>query len=428
MIESLTIGNFLSFREKATISFKVNSKRYNKYQVVEIAEGVKLLKLGIIYGANASGKSNFIKAFQFLKIFWKASKKSKDNEINIIPFVLTQEKPSFFELVFYVKHKKYVYTLELNSKYVLHETLIAFNSQRPALIFKRELRNNTSEIEYGYGLNINSVTKETIRANCLPNMSLFSAYNKVNTHIEEIDNVLHWINKHFRDNIDPDLNLRDYVNNLIHDDFEIKNQLLLNLQEADFNISNITVEKREELIPDNILKAFELLDADSNIDEENRIKNKVEISESIFEHIAKIDNKDTKKFSLSYERQSRGTMRMFGLSGALLTTIKQNAFLAVDEIEARLHPLLIKYVIKKFLYESDKSQLLVTTHYDSLLDCKELISKDNIFFAIKEENASSKMVSFGALPGVNRITSWQKAYREGLFKAIPNIPYITHNS
>ncbi len=425
MIESLEVKNFLSFRDKAKIDFRIkNISKLSKYQYVEIIDNVYLLKLGIVYGANASGKSNFLKAFQFLKTFWRVNKNSKDDLINIIPFVLTSDKNSSFIVTFYANHVKYVYSLTLNSKAVIEESLLSYKTQRPSIIFNRIFKNGISQISFGANLKIGNMIKDAIELNCLPNSSFFSAYNKVNTQISEIEEVLQWINNHFLDNIHPNLDLQGYVEDLINNDNQIKEQILDNLKSADFNISNIITEVHEESISEKVLKAAELLQLDAFLDDETKKKKVIELSESFFEHTAYITKNEKITFTLSEERQSRGTMRVFGLSGALITTIKQNAFLAVDEIESRLHPMVIRYMLKRFLHESNKSQLLVTTHYDNLLNCRDLVAKENIWFVQKGNNASSVLYGMSEEKGVNRITSWQKAYREGRFGAIPNIPYI----
>lgn len=202
---------------------------------------------------------------------------------------------------------------------------------------------------------------------------------------------------------------------------EIKEKILSYLQKADINISNINTEIVEKDVPDFFIS--DLLKLSVSAEERERVKKKktINLPKTTFEH--KVINEDQVEsyFPLPIELQSEGTLRIFGLSGAILTTLERNAFLAIDEIESKLHPRLIEYVIERFLRESEQAQLLVTTHYDGLLEEDDLLRKDNIWFTEKKEDASTELYSLSDFKAVNRITSLQKAYKYGKFGAIPNI-------
>ncbi len=139
-----------------------------------------------------------------------------------------------------------------------------------------------------------------------------------------------------------------------------------------------------------------------------------------FGHLVK-NNKIEEVFPLPIELQSDGTKRVFGLFGAIFKAIEQKAFLSIDEIESKLHPRLIEYVIEQFLRKSKQSQLLVATHYDNLFDEDDLLRKDNFWFTEKGEEGSTKLYSLISFKGLKRISSLQKAYKFGKFGAVPNI-------
>lgn len=425
MIQSLSIQNFLSFKEEVTFSFEATKdKKLEDHHVVEVAKGVRLLKLGIVYGANASGKSNLLNAFDFLKDFWFTTTDSKDEDTGVIPFLLdakTSKEPSKFNLVFFVGSIKYLYILEISEDYVLFEKLDYYPGAQPANIFERKLKNNVSEIIVGPKIKVSKVAKNEINIKCLPNMSFFAAYNQVNTQIKEIHLAMDWMSNQFMETIEPKTRLVNYVEGIISENSEIKENILSYLQKSDFNISNINVEIEKEGIPDFIIS--NILESNVPTEEKERIKKErtINITKTTFEH--KVINEDQSEsyFNLPIELQSEGTLRIFGLSGAILTTLKRNAFLAIDEIESKLHPRLIEYVIERFLRESDRSQLLLTTHYDGLLEEDDLLRKDNIWFTEKKEDASTELYSLSDFKAVNRITSIQKAYKYGKFGAIPNI-------
>ena len=120
MIQELKIKNFLSFKEEVTFSFEATKDTFaDEYQVFEVAPGVRLLRFAMIYGANASGKSNLLSVFRFLGSFWRELPQSVDMGTETVPFLLDHEtpsNPSEFGLVFYVGTTKYWYQLVIDKQ------------------------------------------------------------------------------------------------------------------------------------------------------------------------------------------------------------------------------------------------------------------------------------------------------------------------
>ncbi|MBW8325453.1 MAG: AAA family ATPase [Prolixibacteraceae bacterium] len=428
MILELKIKNFLSFKNEVTLSFEATKdKKLEDYQVVEIAKGIRVLKLGVIYGANASGKSNLLNAFEFLRDFWFNIKESKEEETNVIPFLLdaeTPRQPSILKLTFFAgkeKNARYVYTLEINDKVVLSEKLEFYPGVQPAIIFERSLVENISELVFGPKIKISQVAKDEIAIKCLTNMSVFAAYNQVNTKIEMLQVAADWMANQFMPSIEPGTSLLGYSERLAAEDESAKNKLLTFLRKADLNISAIESKKVKEVVTDDFINKLKVLEIPKQ--ELDRLQKERSITQvqTTFEHEVINDDKTISHFSLPVEYQSDGTKRIFGLSGAILSTIRNDAFLAIDELESKLHPRMIEFVLEEFLKESKHAQLLVTTHYDGLLDEDDLLRKDSIWFTEKQQDASSNLYSLADFNGINRLTSIQKAYRFGKFGAIPNI-------
>ncbi|HPB05960.1 MAG TPA: ATP-binding protein, partial [Prolixibacteraceae bacterium] len=417
--------NFLSFKDEVTISFEATKdKKLEQYHVVEVAKGIRLLKLGIVYGANASGKTNLLNAFEFLRDFWFNVADSKEDETDVIPFLLDTETPSqlsSFKLSFYVGSTKYVYALEITEQYVLFEKLEYYPGVQPAIVFERKLNGTVSEIVFGSKLKISSLAQEEITIKCLPNMSVFAAYNQVNLQVPELEAASSWMYNQFMPTIEPGTSLVNYSQQLIADDITAKDKILAFLKKADLNISNIETKVITKKISDNFINEVKALNIPKQ--ELERLQKEKSIShiETKFQHEVKNLDGTVSLFPLSINLQSDGTKRVFGLSGALLSTIKQNAFLAIDEIESKLHPDLLSYLLEHFLRESKQAQLLVSTHYDGLLDEDDLLRNDNVWFAEKKKDASTSLYSMAEFKALNRIASKQKAYRVGKFGAIPNI-------
>ena len=402
MIAEIKFKNMFSFRDETVLSFEADkSKDLESYHVVELAPDVKLLKLAVIYGANASGKSNIINVCDFIRSFITCTPLNKAELIKIVPFLLnrtSKEQASEFSVSFYAmngdKAIRYVYSVLLETTHIVRETLIYYLSQQPATVFERSMENNVSSIKFGQKVKISTAAKEEITLKCLPNMSVFAAYMQVNTNIAEMETALQYLTKQMMPAIVPTSSLSRYAEEAIKKE-TAKEYILRYLQEADFNISNISSKEQET--------------------------KKGVVNYTMYQHKVSsgLGGNDYYEFPELYE--SDGTIRTFGLASQIQNSIGSNAFLAVDEIESSLHPKLIEYMIERFLKESKQAQLLLTTHYDGLLGEEDLLRKDNIWFAEKNTDGASVLYPLTDFKGLNRISSLQKAYKFGKFGAVPNL-------
>ena len=240
MILELKIKNFLSFKEEVTFSFEAtNDKSFEDYQVVEVAPNIRILRLAVVYGANASGKSNLLNVFNFLRNFWFDIPEDKDEPIGVIPFLLDEEMPqesSEFSLAFYIDSIKHIYTLILDRKKVISEKLVMYPGSQPALVFERTLNGHISEIKFNQNkIKISQAAKDEITVKCLLNMSVFAAYNRVNIAIPEIDNVTQWMkNQYSLPLIEPQTRLLDFAEEMIIKNEPIKKYILNFLSRADY--------------------------------------------------------------------------------------------------------------------------------------------------------------------------------------------------
>lgn len=426
MIHEIKIKNFLSFKDEVTFSFEATKDtNLEDYYVREVA-GLRLLRLGVVYGANASGKSNLLNAFEFLKLFCMRRTKDKKDLTEAIPFLLdkkTSNKPSEFSISFILEGKRYLYSLVLDSNIVYLERLYIYPKTKPALIFKRTFNNNVSEISFNSKIKLSQIAKDEISIKCLPNMSVFAAYSQVNVSVDEIDTVIEWFtHKHLRE-IKPSISILGYAQELMTKDQSAKSFILDMLKKADFNISNIDSEVIEERISDELLNQIVLGNKNiPNLEIERLKKEKtIKLSNLEFEHKILNSKNESEYYKLPKEFQSQGTMRTFELSAALYRLINNNSFLAIDEIESSLHPQLIAFLLEEFLKQDGESQLLVSTHYDGLLEEIGLLRNDSIWFTEKQENGSTSLYSLNDFTGLSRISSLQKAYKFGKFGGIPNI-------
>ena len=424
MILELKIKNFLSFKDEVVFSFEATSDKYlEDYYVAEPEPGVRILKMAMIYGANASGKSNVLHAFDFVRSFVKRIPTQSEKSTEFIPFkfVDNQDLPGSFDMIFYIEGTKYKYSLVLDEEKVHSEILHYYPGTQPAIIFERtlDIKNDTSILKFGSKIKLSDQAIEAIQLKTLKNMSVFAAFTQVNISLPQLNIPLNWFRKQFMPMIDPYSSLTNYSDSYIKKDERVKNQALDFINKADFNISAVSFKKQTTWLDDEVLK---LIEAGSMPDEQkHKLLNEktIHIDKRLFEHKIIINNK-VKYYSLPDELESKGTLRYYGLSAPFFNAISNDSFLSIDEIGTALHPLLVMHFLKEFLKKSNKAQLLFSTHNDSLLSEKDIIRKDAIWFTEKDKQGITSLYSLSDF-NIRKELSYYSAYKQGKFGAIPNL-------
>ena len=410
MIQEIKIKNFRSFKDEVSFSFEAyNDKFAEDSQVVQINENTRLLRFAIIYGYNASGKSNLLDVFEFLYDFWFYKPKDMDVKTGTIPFKLDKSsptEPTKIELVFYVEDTKYSYLLELDEHQVYLEKLSYYKSVQPTKLFERRLENGQSVIDFN--LKISNIVKEKITVECLKNMSFFAARKQANASIPEIDAAMAWMTNKVHQTISPSTNLTKYAQRMTSKDNELITYILGFLREADFNITNFKTDAINQPYPEEVVEM--VLSSDKLSEEEKEIIKQVPFKKNFrtdFEHTVE-NERGVESYILTsgYGEESRGTLRTLGIETALYSIMKENAFVAIDEIETSFHPKLWEKILFEYLRTHSRSQLLVTTHNDGLLDLvDDLIRKDSVWFTDKKKSGVTDLYKLTDFRGVNRLSS-----------------------
>lgn len=424
MILELKIRNFLSFKKEVSFSFEATSDTtLSDYYVAVQNDGTRILKMAMVYGANASGKSNLLEAFDFLNHFVRHIPEEKEVGTNFKPFEFGEsaKKPGSFELVFYINGKKHRYQLLLDRNTVLEEKLFVYPGTQPAVIFSRDFdpERKISVVQFGSKIKISNQAIEAIQLKTLKNASVLAAYNQVNLAIPELDDVSGWFRNQFMQVINPYTDLTRFSDKSIRESEKMKLHTLGFLKEADFNITNVLFEDRVRKAPEEIsiyLDALPLTD-------ENRARMKQERvwqdDETLFTH--RVVNEGAEEYyNLSGSNQSQGTLRYYGLSAPFFHAIENNGFLPIDEIGSALHPLLVLHFLKEFLRKSDHAQLLFTTHNMSLLNEKDMLRKDAVWFTEKGKDGATDLYSMADF-NFRKELSFYNAYKIGKFGGIPEL-------
>jgi AAA15 family ATPase/GTPase len=408
-----------------TFSFEATSdKTLDDYYVAVQKDGTRILKMGMVYGANASGKSNLIEAFEFVSDFiHKTPPEGRNAATDFIPFKFgkTAKEPGRFELTFYVEDKKYRYSLVIDQEKVLEEKLLFYPGTQPATIFERfyDSKNKISVIEFGSKIKVSEQAREAIQLKTLKNTSVIAGYNQVNISIPEIGIVNDWFENQFLNAINPYTDLTGFSDNGVKNNPEIKRHTLEFLKEADFNIEDILFEDKFHKVPERVLEVVDK--APLSEDEITKIKkDKVyHYEETLFRHKIE-EGENSVYYTMPSNMQSQGTLRYYGLAGPFYHAVKNNAFLPIDEIGSALHPLLVFHFIKEFLKESNQAQLLFTTHNISILNEKNQLRKDAIWFTEKKNDGSTDLFSLADF-NFRKELSYYKAYKNGKFGGIPEL-------
>lgn len=427
MIQELRIKNFRSFRKEVVFSFEADkSTNMEEVQVISMPDGARLLKFAMVYGANASGKSNLLSAFDFLNDFWL--KKSNDSEdgTGVEPFLLDKEtpnQPSEFDLKFYVDRRRYWYHLRLDRNAVYSEKLYVYNSQQPTLLFKRNLENNISKILFNHAaVKVSSVAQEKIELDCLKNISFFSAKGNANVDLGEIDKVRNWFKERMLPNIHPFTHMYEYAERELCDNEDLKNHILSFLHKADFNITGINSEIINKPITTDLMRYIESSPIPDAEKENLKKKGTFESIKTSFTHNV-TNERGEEEYAFNEYQQSVGTKRMIGVETAIYEAEVKSGFLCIDELESSLHPELMEFLIQKFLEnKASQSQLLISTHCLDLLNLVgDLIRKDSVWFTEKDESGSTDLYSLIEFKGLNKMSSILKSYKNGKFGAKPNL-------
>ena len=401
MFIEFTVGNFRSFRERVTFSMLAAnitaasaSKHLDEDNVFSTPNKLTLLRSAAIYGANASGKSNLIRALEFMRRFViNSSKESQISDpIKTEPFLLDsehQDKPSFFEVIFIVNDSQYRYGFEADQTKITTEWLY----QTPILGLKLRERQLFKRAGQDIALSKKFFTEgKLFLKNTRENALFLSVCAQFNG--ETSTEITNWLSK---------LEIiSDFTNSNKFSTVDILNNGVLKPLVSDF------------------LMRFDLGIVDFEIDGEVK-PNNFWFGPKIKTHRRKIDTGEKQIFDLD-ENESEGTKKIFALAGILMFSLKFGTPLIIDELDSKLHLLLTQKIIQ--LFNSSKTnlfnaQLIFTTHDTNLLSNK-IFRRDQIWFTEKDKNESTNLYSLAEYK-IRNDASFERAYLEGRFGAVPFI-------
>lgn len=401
MLLEFSVGNFLSFKEKKTFSLEAGSITELKDNVTKEGK-YKVLRSAVIYGANSSGKSNFIKALDFMVTTIKNSSKiNSTDKLNVSPFLLnveTENQPSFFEILFVINNgfdsKRYRYGFEIDNDKVHSEWLYILNekSKKEDVYF---IRNND-------GIGVADIFEEAkgLESKTRDNGLFISLADQFNSKTANAVMI-----KLSRTNILSGIEHETSINatNVLYSDDKHKSGIEDFIEKLDLGFNKF-------LVDDDASKTF---------------RNRVKTLHSKFDAKGKVVSNVEFKMN---EQESSGTNKIFDLSGYIVFTLKYGLTLVVDELDAKLHPILTQSIITLFNNpetNTKNAQLIFTTHDTNLLGAN-LFRRDQIWFTEKNNFEATDMYSlleFKDEDGntIRKDRSFEKDYIRGRYGAIPYI-------
>jgi AAA15 family ATPase/GTPase len=398
MLLEFTVGNFLSFKDKKTFSLEAGGiKTVLPDNVIQNGK-YKVLRSAAIYGANSSGKSNFVKALDFMvETIKNSSKLNSIDKLGAKPFLLnteTENRPCYFEILFTEGESRYRYGFELDNDKIHSEWLFILeaNSKKEVPCFVRELE----------GIGVADVFEEAkgLESKTRDNGLFIPLIDQFNSKIAKI--VMYNISR------------IEVLSGIDHNSAIVMTDVLYK-----YDVDKVLIESfinKLNLGFDN----FTVKD-DSNLSFRKRIKTIHKKYNKKGEFVSNLE------FDLN-EQESSGTNKLFDLSGDIVFALMYGRVLIIDELDSKLHPILTQEIIKLFNNpetNTRNAQLIFTTHDTNLLGAN-LFRRDQIWFTEKDEVEATDLYSLlefkdGDGKSVRNDRSFEADYIGGRYGAIPYI-------
>lgn len=444
MLITFRVANFLSFNEEEEFSMLAGKQRKPVRPAVPLATGVEALKLAVVYGANASGKSNLVRSIDFARsvITW-GLKQMNSNEDHFRLLAENREKSTKFEFEFELKGKIYAYgmTIQLDKKMVQEEWLFELKKTTQKAIFEREVDKNgksfflTKPDLKGEDGTRFSIYAQDVQKNELLLSLLGSKPWDNDSFFSILGNIYEWFNAKLKVfYTDTQIATPSFLatNDL---STEADNLAFIKLMLKQFDTGIIDVEQIDEVAGE----TFDQLTDSQKTYVLSRLNRGIlpgftsgrrhyifsqqatgKIKSSYLRTRHKANGTDSSS-NFDFEDESDGTKRLFTLIPILRLLTLVDVTVVIDEIDRSLHPGLLHKFISFFLDSAQniKSQLIVTTHESSLLDLS-LLRRDEAWFVEKNNHGESHIYSLEEFqPRFDK--EIRKAYLLGRYGAIPFI-------
>ncbi len=445
MLIQFTVKNFLSFKDETTFSMVgLDSDHSHRSHLIssQAAKNQVLVRISAIYGANAAGKSNLIKAISFAQdLITTGTRSGKSIPINTYKLGSQGKAPSKFEFIFIYKKAQYSYGFKLNSNQILEEWLyVVPQGKKIEVMYFERVTTEQRETKVKYGASFRGKKKEHeqflnfIAQGTRPNQLFLTEaedrnVNTISPIFEWFKNVLTIIpaEAHFNGlevGVFQDKNFTNFLSNVLKLVGTGIESIATEEVELDFEryLPDIPKDLKEKILQDfdeTSGNAFVMISTPGN---RRYLLNKSE-NESLSlillttQHL----NEEGKLVSFEMSEESEGTQRLINLVPILfMLQEKPEKVIFIDELDRRLHTLLSRQfldMVLRYSSQDNNSQLIFTTHDTNLLDL-DFLRRDEIWFVEKNSSGISSLYSLAEFK-IRPDLKIEKGYLNGRFGAIP---------
>jgi len=423
MIINFSIQNFGSIKDKQTLSFEADKSDHLEDSYVIHTHGLRLLKMALIFGANASGKTTILNALEFIRNMVLQPLSKKTDTLSFLPFLFDEETPhlnTFISIEFIADDTRYHYELEFFQQAVIKEVLHFYHPKK-ANVYTRttDLQNQLTKIKFGSKIKIDKTVEKNLEAYTLWNNTVLGGFLKTNVDVKELKVVTHWFEYYLSPLVYSKTDMERTITSLIAKGDISKSDVITILKKAGFHISDIILQEVEEVIPDSFIeiakKTLKLTDDEIRGWEE---RGTIPLINLEFEYTI-----NQSKYTLPDYFESQGLNRFYCFAGILTLLMKGSRAITIDVLEFSLHPDLYNFFLLSFLLNSNKSQIIATTHFREFLDNKDIFRNDAIWFTDKSENGYTELYSLADFDSsvIRNTTNIYNAYKSGKLKAAPHV-------
>ena len=403
MLIQFSARNFKSFKDPFTLDLFTN-KETAVSNIIK-SNFKNTYASAVFYGANGSGKSNILKAYNMMRnlVLNKDKVMLSTDRLKINTFKLSTESEddtSAFDICFIYNNKKFKYGFEYDENIVYSEYLFVYETVQPTLIFEYDLDEDEGKIKC-------TKYKSLSQKKHLKN-TLF-LWDVDREDIEEAHEVLNWFKETIYIEFSNARNVNpSYWNNLTKPD--VKNIFQIFIHDADFGIKDIYQDSRP------VMDVYDKIP--------NLPKNSIVEEITVKTTHAKLDEDNNfigdEKFNL-FDDESLGTQKYFYAIGPIINALKNGSTLFLDELDASLHPILTRRLVELFNNKEINgkgAQLIFTSQDTNLLD-QTLFDKEQIWFVEKDKYGVSHLTGLSEYRDIRKQEKIEEKYIKGKYGAIP---------
>jgi AAA15 family ATPase/GTPase len=417
MLVEFRVKNFRSLRDEQVLSLVASTDK-TLLDTHALSTGLKaaphLLKSAVLYGANASGKSNLIKALQFMRgmVLESAGLPPGQTFDRLQPFKLdstSASEPVEFEVTFILDGVRYQYGFAMTAQRIVSEHLLVYKAFKPQRWFDRHFDADTGKDVYDFGSGLKGA-KNLWEGATRPNALFLSMAVQLNS--EALRPVFDWFSSRLvilneQTQLNPQMSIQ------MLKQAEGRKQICDFLTAADISIADIEVVTRK--VPGQAVH-FDPVAGKTEVRSEE-----VEEHQLRFSHVT-----EQGQVVLDLMDESSGTRNLLFLTGPVLDILKKGLTLVIDELDTSLHTLLVRELVRLFHrpeVNTGGAQLVFTTHDTSLLDATDLFRRDQVWFVEKDREQASALVALSEF-SPRKKEALERGYLMGRYGGVP---FLNHS-